>query len=120
MSVPIHNSDLIRGSIDMLILNLLSEKDNYGYQIIKEMLVRSHHQFELKEPTLYSSLKRLEKQSLIISYWGEESQGGRRKYYRLTGDGEKRLSQSREEWVAARDVIDLLIEKPRREGGSGL
>jgi len=105
----LHNSDLIRGNIDTFILRVLMDGDNYGYQIIKEISRRSGQRFELKEPTLYSSLRRLEKQELIRSYWGEETQGGRRKYYRLTPQGRERFLRNRSEWKAARVVIDDLI-----------
>lgn len=70
MLESLHNSDLIRGNIDTFILRVLMDGDNYGYQIIKEIARRSGQRFELKEPTLYSSLRRLEKQELIRSYWG--------------------------------------------------
>jgi|GEM_PF-343940 len=105
----LHNSDLIRGNIDTFILRVLMDGDNYGYQIIKEIARRSGQRFELKEPTLYSSLRRLEKQELIRSYWGEETQGGRRKYYHLTPQGRERFLRNRSEWKAARVVIDDLI-----------
>ncbi|GAB6926739.1 PadR family transcriptional regulator [Paenibacillus sp. JCM 10914] len=114
MSDLLHNSDLIRGNIDTFILRVLKERDNYGYQIIKEISIRSHHRFELKEPTLYSSLRRLEKQGYIRSYWGEETQGGRRKYYTLTSTGHERLQLNLEEWKAAKEIIDILIGE---EGG---
>ncbi|AWP26224.1 PadR family transcriptional regulator [Paenibacillus glucanolyticus] len=113
MMESLHNSDLIRGNIDTFILCVLLDGDNYGYQIIKEILLRSGNRFELKEPTLYSSLRRLEKQGLIRSYWGEETQGGRRKYYNLSQDGQERLTQNQEEWKAAREVIDVLIGNGR-------
>lgn len=105
----LHNSDLVRGNIDTFILRVLKDSDNYGYQIIKEISIRSGNRFELKEPTLYSSLRRLEKQGFITSYWGEETQGGRRKYYTLTSAGKDRFFQNREEWKAAREIIDVLI-----------
>lgn len=66
------NSDLIRGNIDPIILSVLIPKDNYGYSIIKEIYRKSGERFELKEPTLYSSLKRLEKGGYVESYWGEK------------------------------------------------
>lgn len=109
MIESINNSDLIRGNIDTFILHVLSDGDNYGYQIIKEISLRSGNRFELKEPTLYSSLRRLEKQGFIRSYWGEETQGGRRKYYNLSQEGQGRLRQNQEEWKAAREIIDILI-----------
>ncbi|MGP3787461.1 PadR family transcriptional regulator [Paenibacillus sp. 1A_MP2] len=65
------NSDLIRGNIDPIILSVLILKDNYGYSIIKEIYRKSGERFELKEPTLYSSLKRLEKSGYVESYWGK-------------------------------------------------
>ncbi|WP_010272568.1 PadR family transcriptional regulator, partial [Paenibacillus senegalensis] len=51
---PLYNSDLVRGSIDTIILSVLLREDNYGYQIIKEIYRKSGQQYELKEPTLYS------------------------------------------------------------------
>lgn len=105
------SSDLIRGHIDTIILRILSEGDNYGYEIIKAILRISEGQYELKEPSLYTSLKRLEGQKLISSYWGDESQGGRRKYYQVTPLGREAYVQSLEAWKVARDLIDKLLER---------
>ncbi|MFD1175031.1 PadR family transcriptional regulator [Paenibacillus puldeungensis] len=103
--------DLIRGHIDTIILRVLLEGDNYGYEIMKAISSISQGQYELKEPSLYTSLKRLESQRLIESYWGEESQGGRRKYYRITPAGTDTYRTSLSAWKTARVLIDLLIEK---------
>ena len=70
------NSDLIRGHIDTIILKILLNGDNYGYEIMKAVSINSNNEYELKEPSLYTSLKRLEKQGHIISYWGDESKEG--------------------------------------------
>ena len=110
MSEPIYNSDLVRGSIDSIILGVLLQGDNYGYRIIKELYVKSGGSFELKEPTLYSSLRRLETQGAIESYWGEETKGGRRKYYRITATGKELYHKNFEAWQAARDMIDRLLK----------
>lgn len=104
------SSDLIRGSIDSIILRVLYEKDSYGYEIIKTIREDSKGSYELKEPTLYSSLKRLEAQGMIESYWGSETQGGRRKYYRIKEEGISHYKSSYQAWQAARDLIDILIE----------
>lgn len=103
-------SDLIRGSIDTIILCVLIEGDNYGYKIIKEIYEKSKKKYELKEPTLYSSLRRLEEQKMIESYWGNESQGGRRKYYRITESGREMYEKNYDDWKKARNIIDCLIE----------
>lgn len=113
--MSLYNSDLIRGSIDTIILSVLIEGDNYGYSIIKEIFVKSDECFELKEPTLYSSLRRLESQGMIESYWGGESQGGRRKYYRITEEGIRLYKKNSDEWETNRDIIERLIKV--RKGG---
>lgn len=89
------SGDLIRGNIDTIILCVLMAQDQYGYEIIKAIRHRSDDEYEMKEPTLYASLRRLEKQKMIQSYWGDENQGGRRKYYRLTEQGNVSSIQSR-------------------------
>lgn len=103
------NSDLIRGNIDPIILSVLIPADNYGYGIIKEIYRKSGKQFELKEPTLYSSLKRLEKSGYVESYWGEETQGGRRKYYRISSQGREVYQLQIQAWHAAKTLIDCMI-----------
>ena len=66
-------SDLLRGHTDTMVLKLLHDKDMYGYEIVKEIFKRSNDEYELKEITLYSSLKRLQNDEFITSYWGDES-----------------------------------------------
>ena len=105
------SSDLIRGHIDPIILRVLMDNDNYGYEIIKRIGQISKGLYELKEPSLYTSLKRLEKGKLIESYWGDESQGGRRKYYKITGLGTETYQQAVAEWKVARDLINQLMER---------
>ncbi|MDD3838999.1 MAG: PadR family transcriptional regulator [Clostridia bacterium] len=105
------SSDLIRGNIDTIILRVLSEGDNYGYGIIKSILKDSDGKYELKEPSLYTSLKRLESQKFIQSYWGNESQGGRRKYYKITKKGIQAYKVNLSEWRTAKELIGQLIEK---------
>ncbi|MGF7049982.1 PadR family transcriptional regulator PadR [Paenibacillus sp. DS2015] len=102
--------ELIRGHVDTIILRVLCESDNYGYEIIKAISKYSQGNYELKEPSLYSSLKRLESQKLITSYWGDESQGGRRKYYAVTPLGIETYEANVAAWKIARILIDQLIE----------
>src|SRR5262245_5608787 len=87
MTINNVSSDLLRGHTDTIILGLLDGGDKYGYEITKLVNARSQNQYELKEATMYSSLKRLEADRYITSYWGDETQGGRRKYYRITPSG---------------------------------
>lgn len=104
-------SDLIRGNIDAIILCLLADGDSYGYEILKGVAVSSRGEYEMKEPSLYTSLKRLEGQGYVESYWGDESQGARRKYYRITDAGRGELAEATRRWIKVRDIIDRLLKQ---------
>ena len=103
------SSDLLRGHTDTIILKLLSDGDKYGYEITKLVHEHSDRQYELKEATMYSSLKRLEHDGHISSYWGDESQGGRRKYYHVTETGRAVYQENKENWNAAKRVLEKLL-----------
>lgn len=103
------SSDLLRGHTDTIILKLLSGGDRYGYEITKLVHERSDRQYELKEATMYSSLKRLENDGHITSYWGSETQGGRRKYYQITESGQELYEQNKQNWEYAKHILDELL-----------
>ncbi len=103
------SSDLIRGHINTIILRALYDGDKYGYAIIAEIERKSHGQYSMKQPSLYSALKRLEKDGYISSYWGGSVGGGRRKYFSLTELGKEIAEQNLTEWEYSRTVIDSLI-----------
>ncbi len=103
------NSDLIRGHIDTIILKALQAGDRYGYDIIKEIEHKSGGQYVIKQPTLYSCLKRLEVQGFVKSYWGTKSIGGRKKYFTLTDMGRELFLRNKNDWDYSRDVINRLI-----------
>ncbi len=105
------SSDLIRGHINTIILRALYDGDKYGYEIITEIKRRSHDQYSLKEPSLYSALKRLEKDGYVTSYWGGSVAGGRRKYFSLTDAGKEISERNQAEWEYSRTVIDSLISE---------
>lgn len=109
---PTISSDLIRGHINTIILRTLYDGDRYGLEMIQEIEKRTKGQYTLKQPTLYSSLKRLESQGYVTSYWGGgESNGGRRRYYALTESGRTVTEQNQAEWEYSRTIIDNLISE---------
>lgn len=85
--------DIPRGQLSTIILMTLLERDKYGYEIIDEVLQNTSGKVSIKQPSLYSSLKRMEEQSLISSYWRDSEIGGRRHYYHLTDLGKKHLEK---------------------------
>ncbi|MGI6647816.1 MAG: PadR family transcriptional regulator [Bacillota bacterium] len=104
------STDLIRGNTNTIILNILRQGDSYGYEIYKKIIALSDNQYELKEATLYTAFRRLEQEGHIISYWGDETQGGRRKYYRITEEGKKQYEQYKKDWNFAKEILDKLIK----------
>lgn len=103
------NIDLIRSHMDTIILRTLQNDDKYGLEILNEIKSLSDDLYTVKQPTLYSSLKRLESQGLILSYPGEETKGANRTYYRLTDDGRAFLEADQNQWEFARTIIDKLL-----------
>lgn len=103
------DSDLIRGHVDTIILKTLASGDKYGYEIIKEIEAKSNGTYELKQPTLYSCLKRLESQGFISAYWVNSDIGGKRHYYKLTDLGRSEYDNNMREWLSSRSIIDNLI-----------
>ena len=103
------SADLLRGHTDTIILKLLMDGDKYGYEISKLIQTNSHGEYELKEATMYSSLKRLEADGSITSYWGDETQGGRRRYYRITKRGRQVYAENKSNWEYAKRILDQLL-----------
>ena len=103
------SSDLLRGHTDTIILKFLMDGDKYGYEITKLVYEQSDEAYELKEATMYSSLKRLELDEHITSYWGDETQGGRRKYYRITAGGKKQYEENKQNWYYAQKILEKLL-----------
>lgn len=106
-------SDILRGHTDTIILSLLIDEDMYGYQITKKILEMSDGELELKEGTLYSSFKRLQKSNYITAYWGDENAGARRKYYKLTEEGLEFYKLKYEEWINSIKIIGLFMKEVR-------
>lgn len=105
------NSDLIRGHLDAIIIRLINEKDMYGYEIAKEIAARTEGIFEIKEATLYAVFSRMEKKSLIESYYGDKTQGGRRKYYKITQLGKAFLTLKQKEWAEIKTIVGIFMEE---------
>ncbi len=102
-------TDLIRVHVDIIVLKTLEEEDRYGLEILSAVSESTFAQYEIKQPTLYSILKRLEKQGLIASYDGDESLGAKRKYFTLTDEGKDYLLEYKNDWVYTRTLLDTLI-----------
>ncbi|MDW0110883.1 PadR family transcriptional regulator [Sporosarcina aquimarina] len=100
------DQEMMKGSIDLLILSLIGQRDMYGYEMVKVLKELSEETYEMSEGTLYAALKRLEKKSWIVSYW-QQTESGRRKYYHLSDEGTKALEMKKENW----EWMNALVHK---------
>lgn len=104
------SKELMKGSTSLLVLSVIERKNMYGYQIIKDIELRSEKVFTLNEGTLYPILHSLEKEKLLVSYWDESESARKRKYYRMTDKGRKELARKREEWRGFSAAIARVTE----------
>lgn len=89
-------SQLKKGTLSFIVLNILKDKEYYGYELIES--VRAHTEIEVAEGTLYPLMNRLKKDELVTSKWVEQESGIPRKYYCLTEAGVNILKQMQEYW----------------------
>ncbi|MFI8708809.1 PadR family transcriptional regulator [Bacillus sp. NPDC077411] len=104
------DKEILKGSIDILLLSIIQQHDTYGYEIIQKLKENSKDAYNMSQGTLYPALKRLEQKELIASYWGESETGMKRKFYRITANGEKILQEKLTAW----DQITTLIKVCRK------
>ena len=100
----------LKGSISLLLLNLLSRGEMYGYEILQEASRRSANAFEFKEGTLYPALHQLEKKGEIKSEWRTADNGRERKYYSLTAKGKKTAREYEKQWQQLTGAIAAVLE----------
>lgn len=112
-------------SAELVVLSLLAEGPSYGYQLTKDAAARSEGHLRLTPGVLYPLLRQLENEGLITSSWdavrAEDSDAGaegrKRKWYRLSSKGKRRLGQRVASYEALRRVIDAFVGvRPRQEG----
>lgn len=102
------DKSLVSGSMAMLILKLLEEKDLYGYEMVDTLRRRSNHVFELKAGTLYPLLHTLEAKGFVISY-EDDGSGKIRKYYSITKEGRRCLKDKTMEWKEYADAVSGVL-----------
>jgi len=102
--------ELIKGSIDSLLLCLVAQQPIYGYRIIKELERRSQGYFKFKEGTLYPALHRLEEAGLIRGEWQTLPRGRQRRYYHITEKGLLSMVAKRGQWQDFLVAMNLIIQ----------
>lgn len=107
MSDPFER-DLVRGSLDLLVLSVLAGGAKYGYLIQKELRAASAGKVQLPAGTLYPLLHRLETQKLIASRW-DETDARKRKWYELSQAGHAKLAVQADQWQRYAQCVTALL-----------
>jgi PadR family transcriptional regulator PadR len=110
--------EMMRGAGPTAVMQLLSSGEMYGYEIVESLEKRSKGVFELGQSTLYPMLYNLESKGLVTSREKKAENGRKRRYYRLTTSGKKKLETDREQWTAIMQGMKAL-GLTRGNGGSG-
>jgi transcriptional regulator len=102
------NGDALRGHLELLLLAALEQDEAHGYALIEWLRVRSEGALDLGEGSVYPALHRLEAAGFVDSSW-RRSEGRRRRVYRLTRLGRKRLGDERRNWETLVKTVDLVL-----------
>lgn len=108
------DKEIPRGHLSTFILSTLLDGDKYGYEIIKSIETKTDGSIVIKQPSLYSSLKRMEDQNLITSYWRDSDIGGRRHYYRLTDLGRKQTLEWQKDLLISQKSVNNLFDADKK------
>ncbi len=104
-------TDALRGYTDMIIISILLDEPNYGYEVSRRIRTITNDKFVMKETTLYSAFNRMEKNGWITSFFGTETSGNRRTYYQLTDEGRAFYQDKVEEWELTKEIVDKFVRK---------
>lgn len=103
------NAEILRGFTDAIILNVLLDGDSYGYMVSKTIIEMTNNAMDIKNATIYLAFKRMEKDGLITSYWNDNPDVAKRKYYKITDLGKKYLTDKKKEWKNNKNILDKLL-----------
>ena len=103
--------ELKRGSLELIVLHLLSLGEAYGYKIVTKLAALTDGDLEVTDGTLYPVLYRLERGGFVDVRWETLKRGVPRKYYRLTPDGQTELTRLAQEWTQFAGAMSRLLAR---------
>ena len=103
-------TDLLQGTLDLLILRILDSGKRHGYSIAKRIEQISEEVLSVQQGSLYPALHRLEKRALIEAEWGRTETKRRARFYRITGEGKKHLGEEVRYWRQFTGAINLVLQ----------
>jgi transcriptional regulator len=105
------DTELLKGTLSLLILSLLSRKPMYGYEIAATVHQDTDGAFTWREGSLYPSLHKLEAGGLIAGAWEEKETGRKRRYYHITKKGLAALQEKVQSWTELCRAVNRILEK---------
>ena len=109
--MPTPKADLLKGTLDLLILKALTFGPRHGYGIARWLEESSRDLLQIEEGSLYPALSRMEKRGWIQSEWGSSDNNRRAKYYRLSSEGRDQLHAQAQGWERLVEAISLVLHK---------
>jgi len=106
------DTELIKGTLSLLILSLLKRRPMYGYELAATVKQETDGAFEWRAGSLYPNLHKLEKDGLVRAEWQGKPEGRQRKYYELTEKGEAVLAERLQAWSSISQAVNRVLEKP--------
>ena len=103
-------SDLLQGTLDLLILKTLALEPLHGWGISQRIQQMSDKVLQVNQGSLYPALHRLERQGVLDTHWGTSENNRQAKYYRLTATGRRRLEAETEQWTRMSTAIARVLE----------
>jgi PadR family transcriptional regulator PadR len=113
---PSEKTDLLQGTLDMLILKVVALGPIHGYGISQHIRQISNDVLSVQQGSLYPALHRLEKRGWLTADWGESENGRQAKFYRLSAKGRRQLTMEEETWRRLAQAIQLVLNAAPQEG----
>jgi PadR family transcriptional regulator PadR len=110
MARPPDKTDLLQGTLDLLILQVAALGPVHGYAIARRLNQISKEALQVQQGSLYPALHRLEKRGWLKAEWGAAESGREAKFYALTAKGRRQLEVERTEWDRLSQAIKLVLE----------
>ncbi len=108
--MPTRKTDLMQGTLDLLILKTIAGGPIHGYGIAQRILATSRETLQVQQGSLYPALHRLQRKGLVKSEWKESGNGPMAKVYSLTAAGRKQLQQEVADWQRYAGAVALVLE----------
>jgi transcriptional regulator len=109
--IGLMDTELLKGTLSLLILSLLSRKEMYGYEIAATVHNDTNGAFTWREGSMYPSLHKMEQSGLIVGKWEERDTGRKRRYYHITRKGRQSLAEKIESWGELCQAVNAILEK---------